>query len=68
MVLPAYLEGVAQELHVVKAQGADPAHDRAADAVGGVQPAAEAHLQDHHVHLLLQENFEACGTGHTTIH
>lgn len=48
-----------EDVHVIEAERGDAAHHRAPDAVGRVQSAAQADLQDHHIHPLLQENLEA---------
>lgn len=47
-------EGVAQDLHVVVAERRDAADDGAGHGVGGVEAAAEAHLEDHDVHLRMR--------------
>ena len=51
---------VAEDVHVVEAQGGDAAHHGAPHAVGRVQPPAQPHLHDRHVHALLQERAQSC--------
>lgn len=47
-----------EDIHVIEAERGDAAHHRAPDAVGRIQSAAQADLQNHHIHPLLQENLE----------
>ena len=56
----SHLQGVAQQLCVVHAQVGDPSHWRGGNAVGGIEPAPQAHLQNGYIHLLLQEHLQRC--------
>ena len=56
----AYPECVAEQLHVVKAQGRDAAHHWRRNAVGGIQSASQANFQDRHIHFFVQKHFQAC--------
>lgn len=53
-------QGVPQHVHVVKAERGDTAHHGRPHAVGSVQPAAQPHLHDRHVHALLQKRPQRC--------
>ena len=48
-------DGISQILGVIQADGGDHAGQRGLDHIGGVQAAAHAGLQHHHIHLLLPE-------------
>jgi len=68
-------QGVAQQLHVVKAQGRDARRDWRRADVGRVQPTADANFQDGDVHAGIQEapqaqqsqEFEVGGDAHPVV-
>jgi hypothetical protein len=49
-------QSVPQDFHVVVAERSDAAHDRRGHNVCGVQPPAQANLQDGHVHARVVED------------
>lgn len=47
---------------MIESKGANATNCRAPDAVGGIETPANAHFQNHNIHILLKEYLQACKT------
>ena len=59
MIEETHLNGIAQDLGVIQSEGGDSTDRRTWYAIGGIQAATQAHLQNSHIQLFLGEHLQA---------